>query len=86
MSLAPPGNDNAGPPSGSSFLPLMFILFVALCVAGVLMIFSPGTLIVLVVLVAMIVSQYFLWGRWLRNTILAEEAAEEELKDKRGDK
>jgi len=57
----------------------MFLGLVALIVGGTLLVFFPGGLIVLVVLVLLIASQYFLWGRWLKNAIEAEDAADEQL-------
>ncbi|MDZ4783898.1 MAG: hypothetical protein SGJ19_26925 [Planctomycetia bacterium] len=80
MSLTPPApGDTGGGPVGSSFLPLMFLGVVAMGIGGVLLVFAPGWLIVFGVLFASVVLQYFIWGRWLRNAILAEEEAESEL-------
>lgn len=76
---APPRPNEPTPPSTGAFLPLMFLGLVALIVCGTLLVFFPGGLIVLVVLVLLIASQYFLWGRWLKNAIESEDAAEEEL-------
>lgn len=76
------------PPSTGAFLPLMFLGLVALIAGGTLLVFFPGGLIVLVVLVLLIASQYFLWGRWLKNAIEAEDAADEQLNapDRNGQK
>ncbi len=79
MSLSPPASGDGGGPVGSSFLPLMFLGFVAMGVSGILLVFAPGWLIVFGVLFVSVVSQYFLWGRWLRTAIEAEEVADEEL-------
>jgi hypothetical protein len=87
MSL-PPRPAEPGPPSTGSFLPLAFLGVVAFVVVGTLLVFFPGGLIVLLVLMLMVVAQYFLWGRWLHKAIEAEDAAEEELKarDRNGSK
>lgn len=80
MSLTPPRPaDPDAAPVGSSFLPLMFLGLVVLGVGGVLLVFVPGWLIVFGVLFVSVVAQYFIWGRWLRNAIIAEDEAEAEL-------
>ncbi len=78
MSAAPRPTEPT-PPSTGAFLPLMFLGLVALIVCVTLLLVFPGGLIVLVVLVLMIVSQYFLWGRWLKHAIESEDAADKEL-------
>lgn len=79
MSLPPLAGGDGGGPVGSSFLPLMFLGFVVMGIGGVLLVFAPGWILVFGVLFASVVAQYFIWGRWLRNAIEAEEAADEEL-------
>lgn len=75
----PPRPAEPPPPYSGTLLPLMFIGLVALVVCGTLLVFFPGGLIVMIVLAAVIGSQYFIWGRWLRKAIEAEEAADAEL-------
>lgn len=67
------------PPSGGGLLALAFVGLVALGIGGVLAVFAPGWIIVFAVLALSLVAQYFIWGRWLRKAIEAEEAAETEL-------